>query len=469
MKTTMLRGRDRCLLILLVMLLAAATVRADNPGDQSWPPPLPGAVNGTRRFTSDLFLHVPTSVVAAVEAGTAVAFDVAQTAPTVELAYHGPLPDRALNGTGWSGWGDIAVASNGMVYCAVGDHGDDAGGTSRAYLFRWDPTRHVLDRIVDVNGIVPRRHGEPTWSKIHARIDEGPDGGIYFSGTLNDGNRGVEPAFKWSSRVPGAQLYRYDPRTGKAAVWANLPPQRCTATALLDAARNRWWCNLEGGPNGLFVLDLKTRKPLYQAPAGSMRFNRNFILAADGTVYFNGTNGIWKCLVPPGAIRPTGSSGGTNDGVRASTRESRDGWVYGALYPSNRLFRYAPAHDQLELLGPTFLAGEYTTVCVLSPDERFVYYLPGAHGAAWKYGTPVIQYRIATGRRKVIAFLRAGIEASCQYIPAGTYGVKINEDGSVLYVNFNGHAADVSRPDKMPASGFGLTAFAAIEIPAAER
>jgi hypothetical protein len=36
-------------------------------------------------------------------------------------------------------------------------------------------------------------------------------------------------------------------------------------------------------------------------------------------------------------------------------------------------------------------------------------------------------------------------------------------------VNFNGHARDDIRPAKMKPNGFGLTAFAAIHIPAGER
>jgi hypothetical protein len=155
--------------------------------------------------------------------------------------------------------------------------------------------------------------------------------------------------------------------------------------------------------------------------------------------------------------------------MRASTRESSDGWIYGCRHTPGQLFRYSPAKDELTLLGPDFLAGSYTTVCVLSPDERFVYYLPGAHGQALSVGTPVIQYRIATGERKVLAFLRAAFEKELNYVPGGTYGVKLSADGSTLYVNLNGHAADAVRPAKMPASGFGLTAFAAIHIPESER
>lgn len=154
--------------------------------------------------------------------------------------------------------------------------------------------------------------------------------------------------------------------------------------------------------------------------------------------------------------------------MRCSTVESKSGFVYGITHQTNQLFRYHAGRDELEMLGPNWLTGMYTAVCVLSPDERFVYYLPGAHGQAFKEGTPVIQYEIAAGRQKVLAFLADAFEAECGYVPGGTYGIKLSADGRTLFANLNGHAPDGVRPASMKTKGFGLCAFAAIEIPAAE-
>jgi len=155
--------------------------------------------------------------------------------------------------------------------------------------------------------------------------------------------------------------------------------------------------------------------------------------------------------------------------MRSSTREARDGSVYGTTQGTGQLFRYRPARDELEMLGPAWQRGDYVTVCELSPDERFLYYLPGAHGGAFRQGTPVVQYEIATGRRKVLAFLARAFEQAHNYVPAGTYGMKVSADGGTLYVNFNGHAADGTRPAHMRPNGFALCSFAAIHIPASER
>jgi len=427
------------------------------------------AENGTVSLRSADFLVTPESVQTAARQEGAAAFTVATAQPTVDLAYHQNLGPDAIGRRLWSSWGDIAVASDGRVYCGIGDHGNDVGGDARCFLYRWDPRRRVLEQVVDMNRVVPPQMGQPAWSKVHARIDEGPDNKIYFSCTLNDGNRAVQPAYRWTERLPGGQLYRFDPQNGQTSVVASLPRPRCTATSLLDRQRNIWWCNLEGGGNALWGLSLETRRAVFQGPDGSVHFNRNFAVARDGSVYFNGKGGIWKYDAAARRIAQTRSTFAGSPGMRSSTRESRDGCIYGTTQGTGQLFRYRPARDELQLLGPAWLRGDYVTVCELSPDDRFLYYLPGAHGQAVRHGTPVIQYEIATGRRKVLAFLARAFEQAHDYVPAGTYGVKISADGGTLYVNFNGHAADRIRPASMRPNGFGLTSFAAIHIPRAER
>jgi hypothetical protein len=435
-----------------------------------WPPPLKGAKDGTVTLRSDQFLHAPEGVQTASKKEGAAPFVVARTAPAVDFAYHRDLGPDAVNRRLWSSWGDICVAGDGRVYCAVGDHGDDAKGDARCFLYRWDPRRKVLERIVDMNEVVPPQPGQPAWSKVHAKIDEGPDGKIYFSCTLNDGNRAGQPAYRWTERLPGGQLYEYDPKTGKTSVFANLPPKRCTATSRLDREGHIWWCNLEAGEgNALWGLDLRTKNPVFQSPDGSVAFNRNFALARDGSVCFNGKEAIWRYDPAKKDVVATRSAFAKSPGMRSSTRQAKDGWVYGTTHGTGQLFRYHPAQDKLEPLGPAWLSGSYVTVCELSPDDRFVYYLPGAHGGAFKDGTPVVSYEIATGKRKVLAFLAEVFAKEYDYVPAGTYGMKLSADGDTLYVNLNGHAGDRARPKHMKPNGFGLCGFAAVHIPESER
>src|SRR6185436_13987818 len=172
-----------------------------NGDDSAWPPAMRGLVDGVVTLDAEEFLRVPPSVGALQSGKDIAAFDVARTAPRVELAFHDQLGPDAASRRLWSSWGDICVASDGRVYCAIGDHGNDAGGDARCFLYRWDPATKRLSQIVDMNRVVPPRTGQPAWSKVHAKIDEGPDGKILFCCTLNDGNRAGK--LKWTEQLPG--------------------------------------------------------------------------------------------------------------------------------------------------------------------------------------------------------------------------------------------------------------------------
>jgi hypothetical protein len=456
--------------LLLFAFVSSAAFSFADAAENTWPPPLRGAVKGTVTLQTPDFLRVPDSVAEKLKAGKIVAFDVAKVAPKVELAFHDQLGPDAAQRRLWSSWGDIAVASDGRVYCGIGDHGEDAGGDARCFVYRWEPRSSELRQIVDMNRVIAPRAGQVAWSKIHAKIDEAADGKIFFSCTLNASGKAGDARYGFNDTLPGGQLYRLDPATDRVEVFANLPPRRCTATSLLDRARGIWWCNLEaGGGDALWGFDLATRKVVHQGADGSAGFNRAFALLHNGQIIING-NGAFQRLDPAtGKLTATKASHEGSPGMRCATRESRDGNIFGVLQGTHEIFRYNAARDELQRLGPTWLAGEYTTVCELSPDERFLYFLPGAHGRAWESGTPVIQFDLATGRRKVLAFLASPFESAHDYVPAGTYGMKLSTDGSTIFVNFNGHAADKTRPAGMKTKGFGLTAFAAIHIPREER
>src|SRR5438552_1995834 len=101
----------------LLLLPSAAAAQEAVP----WPPPLPGAKSGTATVRSQLFLEVPAAVQAARKEPGAAEFVVAAAAPLVAFAYHRDLGPDAVKRRLWSSWGDIGVASDGKVYCGIGD------------------------------------------------------------------------------------------------------------------------------------------------------------------------------------------------------------------------------------------------------------------------------------------------------------------------------------------------------------
>lgn len=467
----------RILPIALVLLaLSLAAFAADAPVEPAqWPPALPGAVNGTVTIKTDEFLKVPEDVEKARAKEGAAPFIMAKTAPTVELSYHDKLPNAALNGTGWSTWGDICVASDGMVYTGTGNHGENVVAESSAapdkrgyaFIYRWDPKTKTQKQVVDVNAVVQPQAGDPAWSKVHARILEGRDKKIYFSCTLNDGGESYK--MKWTPRVPGGQVFQFDPATGMTQIVGHFPGE-CTATTMMDTKRNIMYFCAEGKTKhddvALTAYDLDKNAIVYQSEHDAVKADRNFMLARDGRVFYNGLDGLWMYDPEKKQVSQTKSKFPDKSTLRSSTDESDKGFIYGTTMSPGQLLRYSPKQDKLEMLGFDFLNGEYTTVTVLSPDQKYVYYLPGAHGGAMDIGTPVVQYDIAKNQRKVIAFLREGVDKATGYIPAGTYGIKMSADGSTLYVDFNGQPHDNI---KGHGKAFGMTAFAAIHIPASER
>lgn len=115
-----------------------------------------------------------------------------------------------------------------------------------------------------------------------------------------------------------------------------------------------------------------------------MTMNRNFALARDGTVNFNGKDfTIWKYDPKTNSSGPTRSQFPASRSMRCSTDQIASGDIYGITVPDGmknkefNLFRYNPSDDKLELLGKEFTIGHSTTVCVLSPDEKYVYYISG--------------------------------------------------------------------------------------------
>ena len=60
-----------------------------------------------------------------------------------------------------------------------------------------------------------------------------------------------------------------------------------------------------------------------------------------------------------------------------------------------------------------------------------MYYVPGAHGGSYKDGTPVVQFDVTTGRKKVIAFLEPFFTDKYGLTLKGTYATAVDPSGVV--------------------------------------
>lgn len=489
--------------------------------EQVWPPELPTAdENGVATLSGPDLLQVPSSVQHILDSA-GIRLDIAKTAPKIELVYHNDLPSASFNGTGWSSWGNICIASDGKVYTGIGNHGGVVNG--EALLYCWDPSSRTLKKIADINEVTGANTEEVHFSKIHAHIIEGKDRKIYFVGTLDDGGKaGSSPILeKWDEKIAGGKIFQYDPQTGNTIVYADFPKARVASKLKYDKERNILYCPIEGHSAykdgfALGAFDMDKKEWIYIGTPGQLR-SINIMLDARRNLFYQGKESfahmdtrlktmmeiwrgeevnvvnkdhsiiepelfkahkrleneevkyttLWKYDPTTKTVSPTDSYF-KGDKFSDPTEESDDGLIYGTT-EKGKLFRYSPSRDQLDLLGSNFLVkGETITASVLSPDEKYIYYMPGAHGSAGLSGTPVIQYNIEKEQQKALAFLYEPMNKAFNYAPGGTYGLKISNDGSTLYVSLNGAPSDSLRPEGL-GRGFGLCSFAIIHIPASER
>jgi len=465
---------DRRLAVVLAVTLGASAAWAQAPAD-------------SLTLSDPAFLKVPEGL------GEIV---VAKAPPTVYAHVFKDLPNGG-KGTLWSGWGNGCIASNGKYYTAMGDHLDLAGGNGQSRIYEFDPATKALQMVVNMRDIIPDT--TLAGGKVHARLQEAADGWLYFTTYWGK----VPRATDWDAGFQGSALLRYDPRAGKAECLGVPVPQQGLPTSLMDAKRGLiYFYAVYSGD--LVVYDLTKREVRYRGSGDIQTGGRNIIADLDGNVYFGTKDGhlaryspdsgkvtITAAVLPsrggaaaseegedeggPKAAKggkgaksgKTSEEGGSKRGdvLRASTRPARDGTVYAMTSPG-MLFAFAPKRETIKDLGPNFLQGDYTAIVLLSPDEKYLYYAPGSHGSAQRHGAALVQYEIATGKRKVLAFLAPLLREKLAYVLGGTFNMEITADGATLIGTFNGAPYD---PAARKTVAFGQPSLLVIQIPPSER
>lgn len=385
-------------------------------------------------------------------------FKVATTPPGVKSILFAGLP--AGKEILWSSWGNGCLASNGKYYTAIGDH---EGYNGNSFLYEYDPAADTLKKVVDVAEVIRQKPGEYGHGKIHAQVHE-YKGALYFT-TYWGKQRQVQDAY--TKGYKGSILFRYDLRSRALGNLGAIAPKKGLPASTLDPNRGLlYFYGVENDKGDVVVYDLNKRSVKFQGGAEFTAEHRSFLQTKDGKVYFSDHNGKLffydpdkNVVFPSTFVLP-----GSKNTLRASSAPTSNGIIFG-MTRAGRLFAFNPAKQMLKDLGPNFLDGDYTAVIVLSPDEKYLYYAPGAHGSAAEAGTPIIQYRIQTGERKVIAFLRDSFLRKANYFIAGNYNMQIDSKGSTLYCTFNGSKTGSGKKQEE----FGLPSLVVIQIPESER
>lgn len=406
------------------------------------------------------FLRVPEGMAASDS------FTVAKAPPRIDLTIIEGLPDKG-KGTLWSTWGDGCLASNGKYYTSIGDH---LGRDATSHLYEYDPKTLRLKLVVDLFRDLKQTKGQYGHGKVHSGIHEDRDGNIWFSSYWGK-HREVEAAF--GPEYQGSVVLRYQPATGNLDNLGAIVPKQGLPTSHFDAEKSLlyFYAVYE---NNLAVYDTKKRKLLFLGGADLIAGNRAFMRDAKGNVYFSGKdeclhyyNPTTNKLHATKAKLPAGDAESKKGNtLRAGiSSPAKDGSIYG-MTAQGRLFRFDPATEKIKDMGPNFTTGHYTAVMALSPDQKYIYFVPGAHGSSTRVGTPVVQVELATGKRKVIAFLLDTLQKKFNYKIGGTYNLKIDAAGERLFITFNGNDYE---PQSAKNIAFGKPCVVVVHIPDSER
>ncbi|MCL6630374.1 MAG: hypothetical protein K6U00_12330 [Armatimonadetes bacterium] len=240
-----------------------------------------------------------------------------------------------------------------------------------------------------------------------------------------------------------------------------------------------------GSMNEFLCYDIKNQKILYAGypPAGMLWYDRCMMVDEEtGCAYSSNLsrddpqihiikydsskNRFFKMK---SSVPLTESKTLQGNHIRAHTpRKAKDGWFI-CITRAGRMFKFFPDEDRIDDLGFCWAAPPeqlYTTSIAISPDDKYIYYVPAAHGGTHKLGGPVVQYNTITGERKALAFLFPYFYEKYGYITGGTFSVSIDEKGEKLFIVMNGAFAKF---DPTGGDVFGDPSVMVIHIPESER
>ncbi|QDT17595.1 YncE family protein [Alienimonas californiensis] len=394
--------------------------------------------------------------------------EIAATPPTVDFLYY---PGQNYEGKPWSNWGD-GLAVGGKYYSAIGDHlaigskGDGGHGTGTAFVFEYDPETKSLRKLADTSKVLDLPKGHYTPGKIHGRIDLGRDGNLYYAT-----HRGSKNATTDEYHYRGDWILRTNAQTGESEALAHGPvPKHAIPNSVLDPERLIFYGGTAAGLNSedegdrFFAYDVAKEKLLCDVPDGPARYM--IFARSTGRVYFvpGKEDGALMRFDPAVDQRPIKVEG-THIGVRAATRETDGGHVYtvslGQRSDEATVWSFNTRTEETRRIGTASVGSEaYVAAMAVGAEGRYLYYVPGAHGGSFRDGTPVVQFDVQTGKKKVLAFLEPFYTNKYGLTLKGTYSTAVSEDGEKLYITWN-----VSRGSR----AWDCCGLTVVHIPESER
>lgn len=380
------------------------------------------------------------------------AVEIAKTPPTVDFAFY---PEQNYPGNPWSHRSDGIVIGD-KYYSSSNDHLAPRG---TAHLWEYDAAKKQFRLLCDTSKFLESMKAFPPDmdyrpGEMQSRIDMGSDGWLYYatdrgSPTVTNDTRG------WK----GEWILRTNPATLETQIVSTFPiPKHTLPASVLDPKRMIFYGGTAPGKDAanqkiqFYAFDVRARKMLIVADDGPYR--TLVFSPSTGRVFWEGkmydpeTNKITESNLP---------------NVRSASRETADGMVYGTSSTKADLWAFNTKSGAVKQLGNVAVGKhEYIASVEVDPTGRYLYYVPGAHGGATGDGTPIVQYDLKTGKRKVLAFLHQHFWDKYGYALDGSFGNALDEKGERFFISWDGWRTGQPR-------GWESAAITVVHIPQSER
>jgi len=337
----------------------------------------------------------------------------------------------------WSQWGQGMALDDGRFFSAIGDHVDVDGNS---FVYEYDPATNTLTTVGDVLSYVDHVPGTWGYGKIHSQMVPGPCGEIYFStywGSYRD--------ITFEGNYTGDVLFRLDPfaRTlqplgvpvefyGQASLAAYAPGGIVFGEAIDPVLKND---DIDSGP--FFAYDVIEEEVVYTGPEQPHTGFRSVLVDSEGVAYYSIGGGELQTYDPATGETAIHEATIPGESLRAVTEPGPDGSIYGVADETDMFFVMRP-DGSVEELGEAL---EYTASMALAPDGSAFYYMPGAHGNAPTFGSPLMRVDTTTGEQTVVVELNEAIQEEFGHAVGGTYNVVVSPDGGTIYLGVNGGEA----------------------------
>ncbi len=363
-----------------------------------------------------------------------------------------PHPD--YEGRPWSQWGQGHAMKDGRFFSAIGDH---IGPEGNSFIYEYDPEVNGLRMVGDILSYVDHEPGSWGYGKVHGQIVPGRCGELYLS-TYWGTSRGLD----FEGSYEGDILLRLDPhqrtieplgvpveRHGTASI-SSAPSLGLVFGEAVDPATMGGEALREGR---FFVYDTSADEVILNETHGPIGY-RNIMVDGKGRAYYSQGDGLLTAYDPQNNTVTLHEHAMPGTWLRASTTPSPDGRVFGVTREPDRFFVMKPS-GEIDDLGE---ARGYTTSLAISSDGTSFYYIPDAHGEAWRQGSPLIEVDGETGEQTIVVALNPLVEAGLGHTVGGTYNIATGADGGTIYIGVN--ASPVGDD-----SGFGEVILLVVRLP----